>query len=249
MSRRRFLVDPGALTGELVALPPAEADHARKVLRLAAGAEVELLDGQGVVARAFIEDLQPEGLLCRITQRQRPPLPRPRLVLCPGVLKGPAMDALAVKLSELMVDQVRPFFSRRSATNPRRTAARLARWQRLARQALKQCGAPRPPRFAEPAALSRVLAAAPAQALKLLLLPDQEGPTISQALAQGQGKEEIWALVGPEGGFSSQEAAQARAAGFAACRLPGAVLRAETASLALACLVRLGPWAGEPQGP
>lgn len=51
MSLRRFLVDPAALAVGEVALAAAEAAHARKVLRLAPGAEVELIDGQGRRAR------------------------------------------------------------------------------------------------------------------------------------------------------------------------------------------------------
>lgn len=238
MSARRFLVPPDELAPGEVALPPAEAAHARKVLRLAPGDAVELIDGTGRRARAVLVRLDKSGGACRVEEVERAPAPRPRLVLCPGLLKAPAMDLLAVKLTELAVDQVRPMLTSRAVPRLADPAAKLARWQRLAGQALKQCGAARAPRFLPAAPLAEVLAAAPGGALKLLLYEDEQGATLAQALAAAGGAGEVWALIGPEGGFAPREAAQAREAGFISCGLPHTILRAETASLAVASVIR-----------
>ncbi len=241
MSRRRFLVEPGSLApGRELALDPGEARHAAKVLRLRAGEEVWLLDGEGLVGRAEIVSLDRRGVVCRVVEVQAPPLPRPRLVVCPGLAKNPAMELLAVKLSELMVQQVRPFVSSRSVPRLKDPAARARRWQRLGRQALKQCGAARAPRWHQPVDLADLLALPPAGARKIMLYEDESaGPSLAQALG-GEAAEEVWVLVGPEGGFAPQEARAAREAGWLTCLLPGAVLRAETAALAAAAVVRFG---------
>ncbi|MBI5524265.1 MAG: 16S rRNA (uracil(1498)-N(3))-methyltransferase [Desulfarculus sp.] len=240
MSLRRFLVPPGALSQEVVELPAPEAAHARQVLRLKAGDEVWLLDGQGLKARAVISRLDKAGVSCRVLETRRPDPPTPRLVLCPGLLKGPAMELLAVKLCELGVDEVRPYVGPRTVPRFSDPAAKLERWQRLAAQALKQCGAASPPLFQAPAPLRDVLAAAPAAALKIMLYEDERQTSLAQALAAHPGAGEVWGLVGPEGGLASGEVAAAQAAGFMACGLGPVVLRAETASLALAAVVRLG---------
>lgn len=239
MSLRRFLVPPGALSQELVELPPAEAAHARQVLRLKTGDEVWLLDGQGLQARAVISRLDKSGVSCQVLETRRPARPLPRLVLCPGLLKGPAMELLAVKLTELCVDEVRPYLGPRTVPKLGEATARLERWQRLAAQALKQCGAASPPLFQAPADLPAVLSAAPAAALKIMLYEDERQTTLAQALAAHPGAGEVWGLVGPEGGLAPGEVAAARAAGFMACGLGPVVLRAETACLALAAVVRL----------
>lgn len=237
MSLRRFLVEPGRLHPGEVPLPAEEAAHARKVLRLAPGAEVELIDGLGRRARGVLCRLDKTGGACRVETVEQAAPPAPRLVLCPGLLKAPAMDLLAVKLTELAVDQVRPVLTQR-AVPKEGGGSKQQRWQRLAGQALKQCGAARAPEFMAPASLEEVLAAAPPEAAKLLLYEDEERASLARALPGLSGAGEVWALIGPEGGFTREEAAQAVAAGFLSCRLPHAILRAETASLALASVIR-----------
>ena len=182
MSLRRFLVEPEALAVGEVALPAEEAAHARKVLRLAPGAEVELIDGQGRRARGVLSRLDKSGGAVRVEAVEAAAPPSPRLVLCPGLLKAPAMDLLAVKLTELAVDQVRPVLTQRAVPKAGGGRAKLERWRRLAGQALKQCGAARVPEILPPAALGEVLAAAPAEAAKLLLYEDEQRSSLAQVL-------------------------------------------------------------------
>ncbi|MCF8043334.1 MAG: 16S rRNA (uracil(1498)-N(3))-methyltransferase [Desulfarculaceae bacterium] len=238
MSLRRFLVRPQALAVGEVALPAEEAAHARKVLRLVPGAEVELIDGQGRRAKGVLTSLDKNGGAVRVETVEAASPPMPRLVLCPGLLKAPAMDLLAVKLTELAVDQVRPVLTKRAVPKAGGGRAKLERWQRLAGQALKQCGAARAPEMFPPASLTEVLAAAPPDAAKLLLYEDEKRTSLSQVLPGLAGAGEVWALIGPEGGFTPEEAGQAVATGFISCRLPHTILRAETASLALAGVIR-----------
>ena len=77
------------------------------------------------------------------------------------------------------------------------------------------------------------------------LYEDEGALSLAGALARPPAADEVWALVGPEGGFAPEEVAQARAAGFIACGLGPVILRAETAALACAALVRFGPWGAE----
>jgi len=240
MSPRRFLVPPQALAQEMVELPLKEAAHARRVLRLKEGDAVILMDGQGRSAPARIVQVNKKTVLCRMEQvRSAEPL-FPRLVICPGLLKAPAMDLLAVKLTELAVDEVRPVICRRSVPQLKDAPARLARWERLGGQALKQSGASRQPLFHPPMPLVDFLAEAPAAALRLMIYEKEPGLTLAQALANAKNPPLVWALIGPEGGFSGQEAQAARLAGFNLCGLPGPILRAETACLAVAAVIRFG---------
>jgi len=238
VSLRRFLTPPGGLSKGEVALLPGEAAHARKVLRLAPGAKVELIDGAGLRARGTLTRLDKQGGAVRVEAVEAAPLPAPRLVLCPGLLKAPAMDLIAVKLTELAVDQVRPMLCSRAVPQLKDARAKQERWARLARQALKQCGAARAPEFLPPASLDEVLAAPPTGALRLLLYEGEQQTTLAAALGQAGPAEEVWALIGPEGGFAPDEAASAQAAGFVSCGLPHTILRAETACLAVASVIR-----------
>jgi 16S rRNA (uracil1498-N3)-methyltransferase len=240
VSRRRFLVPPEALRAEVVELHPEEAAHARRVLRLGVGEEVWLLDGAGTLARAELVEVGRQAVRARVLQRLRPEPPRPRLVLCLGLLKGPAMDLAVTKLTELAVDELRPFTSSRSVPRLKDAAARLSRWQRLAGQALKQCGAARPPQISAPEPLEELLPRAREDTMRLLLYEGASRPTLAQALASGPEVGEVWLVVGPEGGFAPQEVEAARRLGFRVVGLGPTVLRAETAAVVAAGLVRLG---------
>lgn len=238
MSLRRFLVGPGSLERELVALDGDEAAHARKVLRLKAGDQVALIDGQGGWARARLTRLDKKSAACQVIEKCLAPRPEPRLVLGLGLLKAGALDELAAPLTELGVDQVRPFSCGRAVAGFKNPAARLERWGRLAGQALKQSGNLWLPEFHPPMDLGELLAAAPADASKLLLYEDERSLSLGQALADRAGAGEVWALIGPEGGFEPEEVSAAKEAGWTVCGLPGNILRAKTAALAAAAVVR-----------
>ena len=246
MKSRRFLVEPGSLSmgaepGTELSLAPDEAAHAAKVLRLKPGDGVTLLDGAGVIARAEITSLDKRSVTCRVLEIETPARSAPKLVVCPGLAKNPAMDLIAQKLTELMVDEVRPFISSRSVPKLKDPEARVQRWLKLSRQALKQCGAAWPPEWSAPLELSQILAQPPRHALKLMLYEDaRDAPSLAQALDKRQESSEVWVLVGPEGGFSREEAEAAQTAGWTICSLPGAILRAETAALAAAAVIRFG---------
>lgn len=240
MRLRRFLVAPGRLDQNLVEMDKVEANHARKVLRLGIGDEVQLLDGRGKRAEAIIEKLGREGMTCRLLWVGDAQPLKPKLVLCPGLAKGPAMDFMAAKLTELAVDEIRPFVAKRSEPRLKDSSARLERWRRLAGQALKQCGAPRAPEFFAPLDFAEALEQASPQAARLLLYERCGDLTLAQALANRVNDDEVWVFVGPEGGFEEGEAALATQKGFVPCGLSGTILRAETACLAAAAIIRFG---------
>ena len=100
------------------------------------------------------------------------------------------------------------------------------------------------PEVAEPVPLDRVLADWPAE--RRLLFCDESGqgaPAVEVLRAAGPGP---WAvLIGPEGGFSPEEAERLRALPFArAASLGPRVLRADTAAVAALAVfqVTLGDW-------
>ena len=132
------------------------------------------------------------------------------------------MDTLAEKLTELAVDEVRPVVCARSVPRLDQPASRLARWERLAGQALKQCGGPRAPRFSPPEPFERILKQAPEKALRLMPYEKETHRSLAEVLGQPLDIDEIWVLVGPEGGFSDQEAQAAPAGRIHLVRAHGA---------------------------
>src|SRR5262249_23384952 len=110
-----------------------------------------------------------------------------------------------------------------------RAAGRTARWAGIAEEAARQCGRADLPEIVEVSPLDGALAAA---AGWRLLLDEAERTVSLRALLPAVPPPVVTVAVGPEGGFTPDEVAAARAAGFAIGGLGPRVLRAETAALA-----------------
>ncbi len=84
-----------------VMLPPDEARHLTRVLRLGAGDEVVVFDGRGAEYRAVVEAAVRETASLRVVERIPAIARPPRHRRCPSVLKGDSMDA-AVRDATMM---------------------------------------------------------------------------------------------------------------------------------------------------
>jgi 16S rRNA (uracil1498-N3)-methyltransferase len=106
---------------------------------------------------------------------------------------------------------------------------RVARWQRIALEAAKQCGRAVVPHIENPSPLESVLN----PSNPCLLFSERGGHGITQI-----DTDVVTAIVGSEGGWSDEELDQARAAGAQLVTLGGRILRAETAAITAAALLQ-----------
>jgi 16S rRNA (uracil1498-N3)-methyltransferase len=110
--------------------------------------------------------------------------------------------------------------------------SRRARWQKIAREASRQSGRLDVPEVEGVTALTTALAASPKDALKLMLWEGARQTTLrSQLPPRDETPQQIVIAVGPEGGFTGEEADAARHAGFIPVGLGPRILRTETAAL------------------
>ncbi len=233
MSVTRLIVEDAVLVPGELRVPAAAAHHAR-VARVREGDAVEVLDLRGHVAvgtlgrwdgRACVVDVA-----AVVEDRGEPPAP---LSLALAVLHTAAFEWAVEKATELGATSVRPVVCAR--VQGRDHGRRVDRWQRVADAAVAQCGRSRAPVVEAPATLDEVLSGA--RGLRLLAEPGSAAPGTLD------GVDGVTLLVGPEGGFTSDEVAAARAAGFAGLPLGPRILRAETAAAAgLAVAQQLLGW-------
>jgi 16S rRNA (uracil1498-N3)-methyltransferase len=96
------------------------------------------------------------------------------------------------------------------------------------------------PAVAEPAEFSEFVALSPTEGERRLMFSEREGAALAGALGgmDAAASPALTALVGPEGGWESEEIEAARAAGWRVVTLGGRVLRAETAAIAVAALLQ-----------
>lgn len=230
--QRFFLADASFAAGEKVDLPPDLLRHLRTVLRLAPDSEIDLLDGQGRVARALVT-AEYQAFVQSV--RTLPP-PKCRLSLIQGLPKGEKLELVLQKGTELGVSRFLPTPMARSVGQLKagREQKRLTRWRKIIQEAARQSGQPHLPQLQlEPNFSSALKEDAD---FKLLLWEQSEIP-LAQLLPQDPPRR-VAVIVGPEGGVTPEEAEAAIAAGFQAVSLGPRILRTETAGLAIMTILQ-----------
>ncbi len=224
----------------LVNLQGDELRHARKVLRLTVGDEVSVFDGRGHVGWGRISRMTPGAAMVAL-DRAAFVLPSvPRLVIAAAMPKGPRATDMIHQLCQLGCDAFVPLRTARSVVDPR--DAKLERLAKLVVESAKQSGQAYLMNIEPVQPLSRVLAMA-GIAVKLIAAPPEgeseaSGVDALSLAARLRGAGEVRVLIGPEGGWTTEELAAARDAGFERWALAPAVLRIETAAAAAATVVR-----------
>ena len=230
----RLFVPPEQIS-DLVRLDPAQSRHLEVVLRLGAGAELEVFDGRGARWPARIES---PGVL-RLGQRADPEGGAADVWLAQALAKGEKLDLVVQKATELGATRILPLAAERSVVrlDDQRAERRTGRLRRIAQEAARQCGSSHVPTVDVPctvADLAGLLRAEP-ERRGLLLDPEERSVRLSQA---ARGASRILLAVGPEGGFTPAERGEAAAGGFASVALGRLVLRTETAGLAALAIVQ-----------
>lgn len=235
---------PRLIAGE-TALDRAQAHHARNVLRLTEGATVEVFDDAGRTAAGVLAFDGASDVRVRVDHVTGPSTPgsRVRLIVAAAVPRGERADWLVEKLAELGVAEFVPLAAARSVVLPEGRNKR-DRWSRIATEAAKQSRGAGVMRVAELTRLGDALASAiapePAVARRAWYLatesavPTQPVARAVAALARGT---ILTAFIGPEGGWTPDELQAFASAGAWAIRLTDAILRVETAAVALAAVV------------
>ena len=196
----------------------SDAQHIKKVLRLQPGDGIGLFDGLGAAYTARIENFVPDGIVIEVLGSAPAVTDSPvQIIIAQAFLKDKKMDGLARQLTELGAAKWIPFFAERSVPTPdrRRLAGRLERWQKISREALKQCKRGRLMVIEPAGSLQDVLLQARSCDTKILFWENQPQPLIRQkAVPQGPSPERVFAILGPEGGFFAGRGRRGRCGRF-----------------------------------
>lgn len=232
MSAPRFYCPPPLPSGAHCELPPEAAHHASRVLRLRVGDAVQIFDGQGNALDATLHAINGKHVsLGNLQTCMATPAGGLHIVLAQAMCGSEKMDWVVQKATELGVAEIIPIQTQRSLARlaPNRADKRAQHWHNVAVAACEQCGRNDLPQLQAPQDMREWL-----QVLhgndggKFILLPGGAGGLPAQPRPQGR----VTLLIGPEGGFTGDEANVAQQAGFVPILLGPRVLRTETAAIA-----------------
>jgi len=217
----RFFVPPGTTIDDRFALPPQIAHQVRHVLRLGPGERVVLLEGDGREALCRLE-----GDHCVVEGRGAAAgEPRHRLTICQALIKGDGLAQVVREGTEIGVAQFRLIVTARCVVREL-SGRRLERLRTIAREAAEQSERGTVPPVDAPVALHEVLTSA-----SVVLYERHDGARLGE-LPPAQAL-----VIGPEGGFTPEEVAFAKAAGATVAGLGPRILRSESVALAAAAVV------------
>jgi 16S rRNA (uracil1498-N3)-methyltransferase len=217
--------------GPTVKLDARQTHHLRRVLRLQSGDAIELFDGKGNVAQAVIDSCQDQAI-ATVTSVSHMPQARPRLDLAVCLPKGPRAGEMVNQLSQLGVDRLIPLLTTRSVVDPRPN--RLKRFQLAAIASASQCGRAYLMQVSAAARMTDLLAGD----YDLKLMADPRAVPMVDLSARLARSDRVLVVVGPEGGWTTDECDAARQAGCLSWSFGAHVLRIEAAATAAAGIVR-----------
>ena len=247
---RYFFVDPSQIAASRAVIEGAEASHLKNVLRLTRGETVCLVDGSGFEYLALIERLVPGRVELSITDRMPSAgIPPIRVHAALGYLKDQKMDRVVRQLVELGVARFIPLISERAVVRPApgRSSFRRERWRKISIEALKQCRRGDLMGIEDIIDFKSLLDRRRMYDRCILFWEGGAHALTAQRPAKAAAEvQSVLVVLGPEGGFSDQEAAAAETAGFWITTLGPRILRAETAAVAACAIVQylygdLGP--------
>lgn len=230
-----FFVSPHQITPPTATLTGDVVPHLRDSLRMVVGDKLLLGDGRGHRYRATITATAKHAITVRLEERfDEPPSQKPSLTLGLALLKGDKMDWVIQKVTELGASAIVPLQTRHSVVHLKheRIETQMARWQRIALEAAQQSEQWRLPTVRPPQTFSAFLGQPALGARRVILAERQGGAQGLSELDYPVGPDaSITVLIGPEGGWSREEFAQALQAGCRPVTLGPHILRAETAAI------------------
>jgi 16S rRNA (uracil1498-N3)-methyltransferase len=156
----RFYLPPEHCAGEMLRLDGREAHHALHVLRLKRGELVTVLDGVGNEFLCAVENSSRHAVTLSVSLKNfTPPLPC-SITLLQAVPKGKIIESVIQKAVELGARRIVPLLTKRVVTqlDDRDAADKRTKWQQVAIEAIKQCGAAWLPEIEAPMTIEQFLA-------------------------------------------------------------------------------------------
>lgn len=223
--------------GDVITLDKENSHYISSVLRMREGEEVMLVGDSGKEAVSEVETITKNEVALRVVKvSDNDSEPRLNITLYQCVSKGERMDLTIQKSVELGVSTIVPVWSSRCVVKKEAVignASKNDRWQKIALEAARQSGRGKVPAVTDGMKYSQALKQA-ADECDLVLFPWEEarGLTLKGAL-QDKELTKIGIFIGPEGGFSEEEAAEAKENGAIPVTLGKRILRTETAGPAV----------------
>ncbi|HBE44722.1 MAG TPA: hypothetical protein DDW17_04515 [Deltaproteobacteria bacterium] len=238
MEIRRVFVDKLKIKNGMVLLTGPMYKYIVTVLRKGTGDRVDILDGKGYLYRCTINGIKSRELYLKVLDAiHRPQDKKPGVVLCVSPIKGPRMDWLIEKATELGVETIIPtVFQRTIVKCEDAEKAKYGRWKRIIIEASRQSGRFTIPELMAPTPLREILSHIKDIKNRWILYEKEKATTIHHIITK-QKRGRICVVIGPEGGIDDMEIQWLSHHGFVTCTLGENIFRTETTPLVILSII------------
>ncbi|MCX8022921.1 MAG: 16S rRNA (uracil(1498)-N(3))-methyltransferase [Syntrophorhabdaceae bacterium] len=238
MEIRRVFVDKLKIKNGMVLVAGPVQKYITNVLRKAVGERIDLIDGKGYLYRCTINSIKGKELYLQVADMVHcPEEKRPKVTICVSPIKGPRMDWLIEKATELCVDRIVPtLFKRTLIKFDEKEKERFERWRRICIEASRQSGRFSIPEITEPIPLRGIRPYAENIPNRWVLY-EKERETYMKDVVTKQKNGEVCVVIGPEGGIEEPEVDWLKENGFTTVTLGDSIFRTETTPLIVLSII------------
>lgn len=231
----QFFVD-APVDNTTVVIEGEDYHHLVRVRRAQVGDSIQVIDSNGVRYQASITQIESQKIIAHITDTITYPEIKLDLTLCVAVLKGKKFDLVIQKAVEIGVRRIIPVITERTIPDlTEKEEKKLARWQKIAAEASKQCLRNDIPQVTPVMKLADVLQLS--KSIGILAHADPQAQNLRQFLKHHEPHTNVMVVTGPEGGFSKKEVEIARDFDWFVLYNGATQLRAETAAIVLPAII------------
>lgn len=232
-SMPRFFISPEEIADGKITLSGEDAKHIIYSLRTKPGEKFTLCDGLGKDYMCEFESADSSTAFFKILEtRVGSTEPDIDVSLYMALVKSDKFEFIVQKCTELGVKRIIPVLTERCISRPdgKSDRKKIERRQKIAREAAMQSGRGIIPEICETISFDEALSDMKDDEMCFMCYENERKTSLNSLLSDKIPKS-ISFMVGPEGGFSENEASKASAAGITSVTLGPRILRAETAPL------------------
>lgn len=204
-----------------------DVNHLKNAFRVKVNEKIRAVDGEFEYILNIIE-VEKKEIVCEILERREDSFSRDTQIdVAMGMLKNDKMNLAIQKLTEVGIDGIIPYFSKRCVV---KLNEKKDKWDLISKESLKQCQGVKFVNIPEPVSLTNLKL----EEYDLVIVPYEEARenNLKNLLKNLEEKpKKILYIIGPEGGFEKNEIDFLREKKCRIVTLGNRILRAETAAI------------------
>ncbi|MDR3263667.1 MAG: 16S rRNA (uracil(1498)-N(3))-methyltransferase [Clostridiales bacterium] len=235
MEIKRFFIPSEKIDKQCAVIDNDEFYHIVKVLRLKKGFKIVVCTGDGKDYYATIDKIHDGYLTAAIHETIVNDTELPfKLTMLQAIPSKDKLEIIVQKAVETGVSVFVPFIS----THVNDSRVNIERLEKIIKEAAKQCGANKLMRIIPPVDFEEAVNIAKKSFLPIIAYEKETDGRLCKLSERFKTKDFSAAFfVGPEGGFTDEEASCAKDNGIAAITLGKRILRCETAGVVVSALI------------